>query len=147
VEDLRAPVVSRCDASPVLQPAEHDLDPVASFIAALVVLDGLVARLPSADAGLYPLVFQRISEPVGIMAPVGQQPLRLWQTTQQGRRIRIVADLACGHEEADRAAIGIGDGMQLGVHAALCPADQTAVLVAWPPFFDRRLVAVRCAFR
>ena len=26
--------------------------------------------------------------------------------------------------------------MQLGVHAALGPANQTAPLVAWPPFFD-----------
>ena len=39
--------------------------------------------------------------------------------------------------------IGIGDGMQLGVHATPGPTDQSAA----PPFFDRRLEAVRCAFR
>ncbi|GEM95382.1 hypothetical protein RSP03_44490 [Cereibacter sphaeroides] len=33
------------------------------------------------------------------------------------------------------------------VHAALGSANQTASLVAWPPFFDRRLVPVRRALR
>lgn len=37
--------------------------------------------------------------------------------------------------------------MQLGVHAAPGAADQTAPLVAGFPFFDRKLVALRCAFR
>lgn len=89
----------------------------------------------------------RISEPVGIIAAVGEQPFCRWQAIQQGRSTRVVADLACGHEEADRTSIGIGNGVQFGVHAALGPADQTTPLIAWPPFFDRRLVAVRCAFR
>lgn len=51
----------------------------------------------------------------------------------------MIADLACGHEELERAALGIRDGMHLGVHSALGPADQAST----PPFFDRRLVAVR----
>jgi hypothetical protein len=146
-EDLWASVVACSDPPPVLEPSEHDLDPVASFVAALVMLDGVAARLPAGNAGPYPLVFQRFPEPISVITAVGEQPLRLWQVAQQGRRTGIVADLPCGHEEADRAAIGIGDGMQLGVHAALRAADQTASLVAWPPFFDRRLVAVRCALR
>ena len=33
------------------------------------MFDGFPPRLPAGDAGLYPLVFQRISEPVGIIAP------------------------------------------------------------------------------
>jgi len=78
-------------------------------------------------------------------SPAGQQPFRLWQTVQQGGSTGVVADLACSHEEPDRAAVGIGNGMQFGVHAALGSADQAAPLVVRPPFFDRRLVAVRCA--
>jgi hypothetical protein len=76
-------------------------------------------------------VFQGISEPVSVITPVGQQPVRLWKAAQQGRRSGVVADLTCAHEEADRTPIGIGDGVQLGVHAALGPADQTASLVAY----------------
>jgi hypothetical protein len=47
------------------------------FVARLVVLSGFAARLPTWDAGLYPFVFQRFAELVGIIAPVFQQPLRL----------------------------------------------------------------------
>ena len=50
-------------------------------------------------------------------------------------------------EDADWTTVRIGDGMQLGVHAAFGSADQTALLVSGSPFFDRRLVAVRCALR
>ncbi len=133
--------------SPILQASEHDLDPVAAFVAALVVLDGFAAQLPARDAGPYPLAFQRIPEPVGIITPVGQQPLRPWRTAQQGRRAGVIADLTCRHEEADRPSLGIRNRMQLGVHATLRAPDQTAPLVVRPSFFDRRLVAVRCAFK
>lgn len=50
-EGLVAPVVAGCDPSPVFQPAEHVLDPVASFVAALVVRDGLATRLPAGMQG------------------------------------------------------------------------------------------------
>ena len=72
-------------------------------------------------------------EPVGIMAPVGQQPLRLWQIARQGCRTHVVAYLACRHEFDD--------------HPPRTPSDQTAPPVAWPPLFDRSLVAVQCALR
>lgn len=133
-EDLWAPVVSRCNASPVLQAREHDFDPVASFVVALVVLDGFATRLPSADAGLYTIYFQCISEPVSVMASVSQQPVRFLQVAQQGRCTGIVTDQTGSHEEPDRPVIGIGNGMQLRVRAVLCATDQTAPLVACSPF-------------
>src|SRR5690606_4864449 len=105
------PVVAGCNSSPILQPSEHDLDAVTPFVAALAVLDRLVARLPARDAGLYSPVFQRFSEPVGVIAAISEQPVRLWQTAPQGRRAGVVADLVCGHEEADRAPIGIGNSV------------------------------------
>ena len=32
------------------------------------MLDGFAARLPARDAGLYPFVFQRFPEPIGIIS-------------------------------------------------------------------------------
>lgn len=125
------------NSAPVFQSPEHDLDPVAAFVAALVVLDGLAARLSNRDAGLYPLVFQRMSEPISIVAPICQQPLRLRQAAQQGRSTCVIADLTCGHEEADRASLGIRHSVQLGVHPAFGSSDQTAPFVVGPPFFAR----------
>jgi hypothetical protein len=75
------------------------------------MLDGFDARLPAWNAGLYPFVFQRFPEPVSVITAVGQQPIRIWQAAQQGRRAGVVAYLACGHEEAERAALSVGDGM------------------------------------
>ena len=142
-----APIVAGCDAAPVLQPAEHDLDPIAATIAAPVVVDGLGARLPARNAGAYPLVFHSIPKPVGIISPVGNQPFSGRQAAQQGRGAGIVAYLTCGHEEAQRAARGVSDCVQLGVHATFGATDQTPSLVAGSAFFARRLEAVRCAFR
>jgi Transmembrane secretion effector len=132
-EDLGGSVVSGGNTSPALQSPEHDLDPVA----ALVVQTGPATRRPGRDASLYAFVFQRFSEPIGVMASISQRPLRLRQAAQRGRSAGMVADLACGHEEADRLPIGIG--IQLAVHAALCATDQKTHLVTCPPVFDRRL--------
>lgn len=46
-------------------------------LSAFAVLDRLLARLPAGDADLYPLVFQGLPEPIGIMAPIRLQPVCL----------------------------------------------------------------------
>ncbi|KIC41142.1 hypothetical protein RA27_10945 [Ruegeria sp. ANG-R] len=43
-------------ASPILEPAKHDLDAAASFVAALVIRRGNVALLSTRGAGAYPFV-------------------------------------------------------------------------------------------
>lgn len=142
-EGLGATIVSSCDAPPVLQAAEHDLDAVAALVAPLVVFDRLLAVLPAGNAYPYPLVFQRFSEPFGIIPSVRKHPASLWQAAQQGRCSGVVAHLPGRHEELDRASFRVGDCVQLGVHAAFRSPD----LAPAPPFFTPRLEAVRCAFR
>lgn len=114
-----------------------------SPIAPLVVSDRLVARSPARDAGLDALGLQGVSEPVGVVAAVAEQPLRFWHIVEQRCRVGVVADLASGHEEAQGAAVRVGNGMELGVHAAFGAPYQAAEI----PLFTRRLDAVRCAFR
>jgi YD repeat-containing protein len=46
-------------------------------------------------------------------------------------------------EQADRSFVGIGHGVELGVHAAFRAPDQPPEA----PFSTARLEAVRCAFR
>ena len=131
------------DDWPILEPAEHDLNAVAAFIAAFVVPDGFLPALPAGDARSYPFVFQRISEPVSIMAPVGQHPFCLRKAAQHGGGTGVIADRTSRDKHADRTALSIGNGMKLRVHAALRAPDQPPT----PPFFTRRLEAVRWAFR
>jgi len=146
-EGLGASVIAGCDPAPIFQATEHDLDPVAAAVAPLVVSDSFAARLPTGDAGAYPLVFQRISEPVCVVTPVCDHPLGTGQTAQKGGGPGVIADLASGHEELQRPSLGVGDGVQLRVQAAVRPPDQTPALIVGSPFFARRLDAVRCAFR
>lgn len=76
----------------------------------------------------------------------GNQPFGSGQTTQECRSAGVVTDLARRHEEPPRAALAVGHGVQLGIQPALGPPDDAATLVVGPPFFARRLEAVRCAF-
>lgn len=46
------------------------------------------------------------------------------RSSKPGSDTDIVADLAGGHAEADRAITGIRNGMKRSVHAALCAPDQ-----------------------
>ena len=88
-----------------------------------------------------PLGLESVPEPIGIVAAVADQLLRLRQAFQQRCRAGVVADLPGGHEEAQGAPVCVGDGMKL--HAAFGAPDQMAAV----PFFTRRLEAVRCALR
>ena len=87
--------------TPVFQATGLDFDPVAPFIAALVIFDGPVARLPSGDAGIYSLVDQSLLEPICIRAPVAQQPICRWQAAHQSSGLGVIAYLTGGHEKSD----------------------------------------------
>jgi hypothetical protein len=147
-EGHRACVATRCHPSPVPEPPKHDLDAVSAFVAMLVVFHRFAAGLLAWDARLYPFVFQRISEPIGIVATIrcrAQHPFCRRQAAQQICRANVVADLACGHDEVDRAAVFISDSMQFGVrtdpwfappfgtllHNTLSGSDQSTT----PPLF------------
>src|SRR3546814_7818917 len=103
-----------------------DLDAAAAPVPALGGSDRFVAGVPTWDAELDALGFQRIPEPVGVIAAVAEQPLRLWEIVQQRGCTGVVADLPGGHEEAQGAAVRIGDGVKLRVHAAFGASDQPA---------------------
>lgn len=144
---MGAAIVAGSDAPPVLEPAEHHLDAVATPVAAPVMPDGPVAQLPPWDAGLGSPVQQGLAEPVGVISSVRDQPVGPWQSVEQGERTRVVADLARRQEEPDGPSFRIGDGVELGVEPTFRAPDEAAFLRPGPPFFDRRLDAVRCALR
>lgn len=129
--------------APVFQVAEHDLDAVTPFVPSLVVFDGQGTAFAARNAGFDALLLQGISEPVSVIAAVGEHPLGLGQIVEQGRCTGVIADLTGRDEEAQRAAVRISHGVQLRIHAALGPSDQAPEI----PFFTPRLEAVRWALR
>ena len=116
---LGAPVVPGGNAPPVLEPAEHDLDAVATFVPAFVVLDGLLALLSTWDAGAYPFVFQRFSDPIGVIARIPEQPFDIGQAAHQWPRADVIADLSGSDKEIDWTSLAVTHGMQFGVHAGV----------------------------
>ena len=78
-----------------------------------------------------------------VVAAVAEQPLRFRQFGKQRCRTGVVADPPGHHEEAQGAAVGIGNGMEFRIHAALGASDQAPEI----PLFTARLDAVRCAFK
>lgn len=76
------------------------------------------------NAWLDALLLKYVPESLGVIAPVGQHPLCFWQVVEQSRRSGVIADLASRDEEAQRASVDIGDGVQPGIYAALGPSDQ-----------------------
>ena len=81
-------LIAACDPAPVFQVTKHYLDASAAVIVSLVVAYGLGTQLPTGDAGAYPLVFQRIPEPVGFATPVRDHPLGSWQVPKLIIRLR-----------------------------------------------------------
>ena len=93
------------------------------FVAALVVFDWGLALLPARNAGAYPFVLQRFSEPISVIASVAEQPFDARQTAQQCSGANVIADLPGRDEEVDRTTLAVTDGMQFGVHATLGATD------------------------
>ena len=102
-----------------------------------------LALLSTWDAGAYSFVFQRVAEPVCIIAAIPEQPVNSGQAAEQSPRADVVADLTGGDDQAERTSPAVADGMQLCVHATLGAANQAAT----SPFFAARLDAVRWALR
>ena len=142
-EDRRAAIVAGGNTTPILQATKHDLDPVAALVPALIVFDRFGSGFAPRDAWRDAPFLESSPEPVGVISSVAQKPLRVGKAVEQRGCPSIVADLAGGHEEAERATVCICDGMQLCVHAPFRAADQPPK----PPFLTRRLDAVRCALR
>lgn len=65
------------------QPPKHDFNPATTIVAALVVLDGLLALFLAGDACAYPFVFQRFSEPTYVIFTSTKQPIYFWQAAEK----------------------------------------------------------------
>ena len=141
-EGVGATVVSGRDPSPVLEPAEHALDAIALFVSLLIVFDWFISAGPAGNAGFDAETCQGFTEPIAVIALVGDEHVGVRQARQHGRGTAIVADLAFGKQQDQRFAVGVANRMQLGVQAALCPPDTTGNT----PFLNK-LAAVRWAFR
>ena len=95
---------ARCDASPVLKAAEHALDRVAVAVGSLAVGGRIVAPLSRRDARFDTARRDGVAQRVTIISLVADQRLGgYWEHGQNGRRTVVVANLAFGEQQDDRA--------------------------------------------
>ena len=80
--------------------------------------------------GLMALLLQSLSEPVGDISAVSKHPLRFWQFIEKGCRARVVGDPTGSYEVAEWPAIGIGQRVQLCIHASFGASDHSHRRVA-----------------
>ena len=139
---MGAAVIAGGDTPPVLDPAEDVFDLVALAIEVLVVVVLDLAVLAGRDAWGGALRDQRGAEPVAVLAFVGEQLLGARERGKQQKSAFVVAHLAFGEQQDDRAALTVADGMELGVQPAFGAPDTSGKS---PPF--KRLAAVRWALR
>ena len=83
----------------------------ASFVAALVILYWCLTLLSAGDAGAYTFVLQRFSEPISVVTPIPEQPVRIRQAAEQCPCPDVIADLSGRDKEVDRTALAVADGM------------------------------------
>ena len=90
---MGATVITGCDAPPVLEPAEHDFDFVALFVAGFAKVRRMPPTFSRRDAGLNVLGFERISKLIAVIAFVADQRFR---TLRQCGINQLCADMvAC----------------------------------------------------
>ena len=137
-EGVCAAIVTGGNAAPVFQAPEHVLDPVPLAIERLVVCDWRFAASGRWNAGLDALSDQGGSEPVAVIAPVGDQACGLWESIEDKACALVIAHLAFAQEQDDRLALIVANSVELGVQAAFRAPDKTGNI----PFLSR-LAAVR----
>jgi putative transposase len=134
--------VAGCDAAPVLEAAEGNLDAVALAIERLVVWDRHFPVLLGRDAGGDAALGECGSKRIAVVAAVGDQLARGRQKRGEDVGALLVVHLPCGEHHHDRAALAVADSVELGVQPALGAADAPIRR----PLLSK-LAAVRCALR
>jgi len=113
----------RCDTSPVLEAAEHDLDTVP-----LVVEDGLVGDRHFSAAGMQEVVprssrEQGVVKAAAVIATAGDEFAGRRKMREQESRATVVAGLPLGQERGDGPTLSIADGVKLGIQPTFGTAD------------------------
>jgi hypothetical protein len=118
-----AAVVSRVDASPVLEAGEEVLDAVPLLIEDGVERWSAFAALLSGDAGGDAALGERVTEPARVIGPVAEHRVSARQGIDHGDRADMVAPLSLGQVQQQRSALAVTHDVELGGQSAAAAAD------------------------
>lgn len=120
---MSASVISRVDTAPVLEASEHVLDAMALAIERAVVRDEGLAIDLGWNAGGDTACSECASEPVGVIASVGEHGFGGRQSVDEHGGAFEIAGLALAQRQAERATAAVADGVELGGQAAAATPD------------------------
>ena len=120
---MSASIVSGVYAAPVLETSEHILDTIPLAIERAVVRDERLAIGLRGNAWGDAACVERASEPVGVIASVGEHGFGRRQSVDQHGGAIVVAGLPLTQRQAERATAAVADGMELGRQAAVAAPD------------------------
>lgn len=124
-------IVSSCDASKILEPAEATLDDVSAFVGAFVeAMERNSIRFVGND--WFGTNFDDLSaKAVAVITFVREQSVHSWRESQNSRSGRNIRILAWRQNKRDRSAKWIAQRMDFGCTPAARTTDR---LIALPPF-------------
>ncbi len=131
------PVVSGCYALPVLEPAEHALDDIASAVRGSVEGINDVSRCPARDNGLDALPTEEVPQPIGVISLVCDQPFGWFEANEKWHGHGDVGDISRCQRDGDDPATSIGQTMDFRGSSAPRDADRLRVLPPFPPDAER----------
>ena len=136
-EDGGCTVIARGEASAVLEAAEHALNGVASSIQAAAEAAFPASIGLGRDVGNGTLLFNQAADAVGVIGAVRMDDAPDRQAAQQRFGRSTVCGLTRRQLEGERLALGVGDGVDLGVASAAADADRLGMRPPFPPAADR----------
>lgn len=136
-EDGSGAVIARGEASAVLEAAEHALDGVASLVEAAAEATSPASIGLGRDVGNGTLLLNQVADAVGVIGTVRMDDAPDRQAAQQRFGRSTVRGLTRRQVEGERLALGVGDGVNLGVAPAAADADRLAMRPPFPPAADR----------
>jgi hypothetical protein len=83
----------------------------------------LIRGIKSPENGFDLAVGKGVAQPVGVIAPVGQQHSGGGHGSWQGGSARIVADLACREKQGSGPPLAVADRVEFRVQPALGASD------------------------
>ena len=122
-EDVGASVISRVDASPVLEASEEVFDSVALSVEDGVVGESSLVVAVRGDAGRDAAVVEGLTEPVAVIGAIGEQDGRLGQVRRQGPGADVIVALSFGEEQAQGSPPTIAQDVQFAGQPAPAASD------------------------
>ena len=130
---MRELVVSRGDATPVLEPAEAAFDDVAGLVGLLVMADFLLAVGFARDDSFDAAIFEEGPDSVGIVGFVGEQFLDARDQAHAVFGHHAIGGVSGREDEGPGPTEFIDDRVDLAVAAAFRNTDRLKIGPPFPP--------------